>query len=74
METFSGKSMLLDHQPMTSVFTESWELAAGGIYNGDWFYLNWELDCPFVADLHISSKEVLAVFLAVCRLGSKLEE
>ena len=66
METSNGKSMLLDHQPIMSVFIDSCELAAGGIYNGDWFYLNWELDWPLVAGLHINSKEVLAVFLAVC--------
>ena len=67
MATFNGRSMLLDHQPITSVFTDSCDMAAGGIYNGDWFYLNWELDWPFVANLHINSKEVLAVFLSVCR-------
>lgn len=67
MTSFNGKSMLLDHQPITSVFTDSCDLAAGGIFNGDWFYLNWELDWPLVAKLHINSKEILAVFLAVCR-------
>ena len=44
MATFNGKSMLLDHQPITSVFTDSCDIAAGGVYNGDWYYLNWELD------------------------------
>ena len=48
IETFNGKSMLLDHQPITSVFTDSCDLAAGGIFNDDWFYLNWELDWPLV--------------------------
>ena len=67
MATFNGKSMLLDHQPIISVFTDSCDIAAGRVYNGDWYYLNWELDWPFVANLHINSKEVLAVFLAVCR-------
>ena len=43
VETFNSKSILLDHQPITSVFTESCDLAAGGIFNVDWFYLNWEL-------------------------------
>ena len=67
MSTFNGKSMLLDKQPIQSVFTDSCSMAAGGAFQGDWFYLNWELDWPFVANLHINSKETLAVFLAVCR-------
>ena len=44
METFNGKSMPLDHKPITSVFIDSCDLAAGGIFNGDWFYLNLILD------------------------------
>ena len=67
MASFNGRSLLLDHQPITSVFTDSCDVAAGGTFEGDWFYLNWELDWPFVANLHINSKEILAVFLAVCR-------
>ena len=67
MATFNGKSMLLDHQPIQSVFTDSCNLAAGGMFDGDWFYCNCELEWPLVANLHINTKEVLAVFLAVCR-------
>ena len=44
MSTFKGKSMLLDKQPIQSVFTDSCKMAAGGAFQGDWFYLNWELD------------------------------
>ena len=67
MASFNGRSMLLDKQPITSVFTDSCTLGAGAIYNGDWFYANWQLDWPAVANLHINSKEILAVFFAVCR-------
>ena len=67
MASFNGRSMLLDKQPITSVFTDSCILGAGAIYDGDWFYTNWQLDWPIVANLHINSKEILAVFLAVCR-------
>ena len=66
MSTFNGKSMLLDKQPIQSVYTNSCTMAPGGAFQGVWFYLNWELDWPFVANLHINSKIVLAVFLAVC--------
>ena len=67
MQSFNGCSLLLDKQPITSVLTDSVTLGAGGIYNGDWFYINWQLDWPAVADFHINSKEVLAVYLAVSR-------
>ena len=67
MQSFNGRSLLLDKQRITSVLTDSCTLGAGGIYNGDWFYINWHLDWPAVANFHIDSKEVLAVYFAVCR-------
>lgn len=67
MSTFNGRSMLLDRKPIQSVFTDSCKIAAGGHYKGDWYYLNWELDWPLVSNLHINSKELLAVYLAVLR-------
>lgn len=67
MSTFNGKSMLLDKQPIQSVFTDSCTAAAGGIYDGDWFYVNWDLDWPLVSQFHINSKEILAAYLAVIR-------
>ncbi|MEW8547701.1 MAG: reverse transcriptase domain-containing protein [Candidatus Thiodiazotropha sp.] len=67
MAHFNGKSLLLDKHPIQSVFTDSCNLAAGGFFEGDWFYLNWDLDWPLVSQLHINSKELLAVYLAVCR-------
>ena len=57
-------------QPIQSVFTDSCSLAAGGFFDGDWFNLNWDSDWPFVSQLHINSKEILAVYLAVCRWAS----
>ena len=61
MSTFNGKSMLLDRQHTQSRFTDSCTHAAGGIYDGDWFYINWDLDWPLVSHLQINSKEILAV-------------
>ena len=49
MASFNGRSMLLDHQPITSVFTDSCDMAGGGIFKGDWFCINWELDSPLVS-------------------------
>ena len=67
MTTFNGKSMLLDRQHIQSVFTDSCTVGAGGVYEGDWFYINWDIDWPLVSQLHINSKEILAAYLAVCR-------
>lgn len=67
MANFNGKSLLLDKVPIKSVFTDSCNLAGGGYFEGDWFYCNWECDWPMVSKLHINSKEILAVYLAVCR-------
>ena len=67
MSIFNGKSLLLDRQHIQSVFTDSCTQAAGGIYEGDWFYIDWGLDWPLVSHLHFNSKEILATFLAVCR-------
>ena len=59
--------MLLDQQPITSVFTDNRDVAGGDSFEGDGFYVNWKLDRTFVANLHINSREVLAVFNAVSR-------
>ena len=44
MASFNGRSMLLDQQPISSVFIDSCELAGGGVFNGDQFYVNWDID------------------------------
>ena len=38
MSQFNGRFMLLDKQAILSVFTDSCAIAAGGNFNGDWFY------------------------------------
>ena len=43
MSTFNGKSILLDRQHIQSVFTDGCTIAADGIYQGDWFYINWNV-------------------------------
>ena len=66
MAIFNGKSMLLDKISVKSVFTDSCNLAAGGFFDGNQFYCSWECDWPLVSKLYINSKEILAVFLAIC--------
>ena len=67
ISTFNGKAMILDHIPITSVFTDACKTGGGGVYNQDWFYANWQADYPFVAHLHINEIEAFSVVLASLR-------
>ena len=51
------------------IFTDSCKLAAGGFYDGDWFYFNLDVDWPQISNMHINVKETMAVYLAVYRLA-----
>ena len=62
--SFNGSSLILDNIPDTAVFTDACDTAAGGYYEGDWFYCNWSVDCPDIQDLHINLKELAAIVLA----------
>ncbi|CAG2204568.1 unnamed protein product [Mytilus edulis] len=67
MATFNGKSILLNTNPVTSVYTDACNTGAGGFFGTDWFYVNWKEDFPFAQTLHINEQEALAVALAVKR-------
>lgn len=67
LETFNGKSLLLDSIPITSVYTDACTSGAGGVWNQDWFYCNWERDFPSASHLHINEQETLAVIIAAHR-------
>lgn len=65
--TFNGRSMVLDQQPLECIFTDASNEAAGGYFNGDWFYFNWSQDWPPALGFHINEKEVAAVAIAAHR-------
>ena len=64
IDTFNGRSMLIDQCPIECVFTDASDDGAGGCFGGDWFYFNWSCDWPQAASFHINEKEVIAVTLA----------
>lgn len=70
METFNGKSAVLDKSPITTVFTDTCNAGCGGVYGADWFYCNWSLDWPSAQNLHINHKELLAIVMAATRWAS----
>ena len=67
LETFNGRSALLDETPIETVFTDACNEAAGGVFGQDWFYFNWTQDWPLAKTFHINEKEVVAVALAAHR-------
>lgn len=69
MSTFNGKSLLLDSRPMGAVYTDACLEGGGGHWGENWFYVNWNVDCPLFADSHINIKEVLAAVIAAHHWG-----
>ena len=67
LKTFNGRSVVLDKQPITCVYTDACNEAAGSCFGPDCFYFNWSLDFPAAATFHINEKEVLAVVVAAQR-------
>ena len=71
MTRFNGTSVVLDKQPITTVYTDACMAGCGGVYGNDWFYCNCALDWPTMDSLHINHKELLAVVLAAARWAPK---
>jgi hypothetical protein len=64
METFNGKSVILQDLPISAVYTDACTEGSGGFWGDFWFYCNWDLDWPQAKDFHINEKEALAVVTA----------
>ena len=64
LKHFNGRCAFLRQQPTTDVQTDACQLAAGAYFRGDWLYLNFDVDTPELAKLHINHKEVLAQIFA----------
>ncbi|CAG2211241.1 unnamed protein product [Mytilus edulis] len=67
ISSFNGKSLILDQYPVTSVATDACRSGAGGFFDNDWFYVNWQCDFPFAENLHINELEALSVVFAARR-------
>ena len=67
LHTFNGTRLFLQDLPQQSVVTDSSTQAAGALFQGDWFYMNWQLDLPQFSDEHINVKEALTVCFAARR-------
>ena len=69
IDTFNGRSTLLEYKPIECVFTDACNEGAGGCFGRDWFNVNWSQDWPQALQFHINEKEVIAVAFAACRWG-----
>lgn len=72
MSIFNGTCKIQDTKPVSSIQTDASADGGGGYYNGDYFYVNWNLDIPPLFNQHINVKEFSAIYLAMCRWGSHL--
>ncbi|CAG2249940.1 unnamed protein product [Mytilus edulis] len=61
------KVNFINNKPITNIQTDACNFGGGAFFNSDYFYINWKIDMPAVADFHINIKEtVTLVFDNVC--------
>lgn len=72
LPVFNGTVRFLETRPVRSLITDACNSGGGGYFRGDYFYMNWALDLPEVADKHINTKETLAIILALQRWAPML--
>ena len=65
LDTFNGKMDMVDPRPVTPVYIDACNVAAGAFYDGRCVYSPWLSTWPQVAGHHINYKEVLALEPAV---------
>ena len=65
-EQFNGSVVFLLKCPMPepSVSTDASTTGGAAYHRGQWFYVNWSIDMPDVAEEHINVKELCVVLLA----------
>ena len=70
IESFNGKSFILEDRPVSAVYTDACTEGGGGHWGSNWFYVNWDIDWPVASSMHINEKEVMSAALAVHFWGS----
>lgn len=73
MKTFNGRTCILDNKPISSLQCDACSEGGGATFLGDFFYINWTLDMPDVAPLHINLKETIIIVIAIFKWASFLE-
>jgi hypothetical protein len=73
MKLFNGKTHILDNKPISPLQCDACFDGGGATFLGDFFYINWDLDMPDVAPLHINWKETIIIVIAIFRWVSLLQ-
>ena len=63
----NGTMAIKEKIPIMTVITDACPIGGAGVFDGDWFYVNWMADSPSLAHLHINYKELLCTILAARR-------
>jgi hypothetical protein len=75
MQVFNGSVRILEEKnPVTSMQTDACIEGGGGHFNCDYFYVNWNLDLPVLAEEHINVKETVTIVLALPRWVEPLRD
>lgn len=74
IHVFNGSVKFVDSKPVTNLQTDACQHGGGAFFDSDFFYINWKLDLPAVADFHINLKETITLILAIFRWHRKLQD
>jgi hypothetical protein len=65
LSVFNGRRAIDYCRCSHFVYVDACGVGGGCFYNGDWKYVNWQLDYPDLVDAHINVKEAMMVWVAV---------
>ena len=71
LRVFNGLSCFVSDitPPNCALYTDSCLEGGAGAYQGEFFYSNFTVDAPLIADMHISCKELYTVLVACLKWG-----
>ena len=69
MCAFNGVAYFIHKEamPSSAYTTDACVNGGGSAFYDDWFYVNWDMDLPAIAPLHINLKELFTVCLSAVR-------
>lgn len=73
MHFFNGKTRILDNKAISPLQCDACSEGGGAVFLGDFLYINWAVDMPEVAPLHINLKETIIIVVAIFRWASLLQ-
>ncbi|CAG2240427.1 unnamed protein product [Mytilus edulis] len=62
------------NKPITNIQIDACNFCGGAFFNSDYFYINWKIDMPAVADFHIKIKETVTLMLDLFNWHGQLRD